>query len=60
MAKDNKDTTVVDNKDTTVVLVKEPVVVIINGQEIKVEKGKQEVSKEVARLLIEAQYAQEV
>ena len=49
-----------DNKDTTVVLVKEPVVVIINGQEIKVEKGKQEVSKEVARLLIEAQYAQEV
>lgn len=49
-----------DNKDTVVVLVKEPVVVMVNGKEIKIEEGKQEVSKEVARLLIEAKYAQEV
>lgn len=42
------------------VLVKEDTSVWINGREIKVKKGAQEVEPEVARILIEAGYAEEV
>jgi len=42
------------------VLVKENASVWINGQEIKVPQGMQELDPEIARILVEAGYAEEV
>ena len=42
------------------VFVKEDTKVWINGKEIKVKKGNQEVESEVARILVEAGYAEEL
>ena len=42
------------------VMVKQDTSVFINGKEIKVKKGTQSVEPEIARILIEAGYAEEV
>lgn len=42
------------------VLVREGVSVWINGKEIQVKQGMQELDPEVARILVEAGYAEEV
>jgi len=49
-----------EKEDRVKVLVKENVSVWINGQEIKVPQGMQELDQEVARILVEAGYAEEV
>jgi len=46
--------------DTVKVFVKEDTSVFINGKEIKVKKGTQNLKPEVARILIEAGYAEKV
>jgi len=49
-----------EREDKVKVLVKEDVSVWINGQEIQVKQGMQELDPEVARILVEAGYAEEV